>query len=74
VRPALVVNQQNYGAGPSHRIVYPGPTRGRIYAGQPDPKDPSHFTICYVVDGQPCILDGRLDDNDAVTLTRHGEP
>ena len=44
----------------------------RIFAGQPDPNDPSHFTIRYQMWGQEDVLDGRLLDNDDVSLTpRH---
>jgi hypothetical protein len=44
----------------------------RIYAGQPDPGDPAHFTVRYQMWGQEDVLDGRLQDDDQVTLTpRH---
>jgi len=45
------------------------PPMVRMYAGQIDPNDPSHFTIRYEMWGQTDTLDGRLDDNDDVTLT-----
>jgi hypothetical protein len=44
------------------------PPNMRIYAGQIDPNDPSHFTIRYEMWGQTDVLDGYLDDNDRVTL------
>jgi hypothetical protein len=40
----------------------------RVYAGQPDPNDPAHFTIRYQMWGQEDLLDGRLLDDDQVTL------
>jgi hypothetical protein len=40
----------------------PQPPHLRIYAGQPDPADPSHFTIRYEVDGVEHIVDGWLRD------------
>lgn len=46
----------------------------RIYAGQPDPADPSHFTIRYQMWGQQDILDGRLDDTDHVYLKPRKNP
>ncbi len=46
----------------------------RIFAGQPDPNDPAHFTIRYRIWGQEDVLDGRLLDNDRVTLTFRKEP
>jgi hypothetical protein len=44
------------------------PPRVRMYAGQPDPADPTHFTIRYEMWGQSDVLDGYLDNNDGVTL------
>jgi hypothetical protein len=41
----------------------------RVYIGQSDPNDPSHFTIRYQMWGQDDVLDGRLQDDDQVTLT-----
>jgi hypothetical protein len=46
----------------------------RIYAGQPDPNDSSHFTIRYQIWGQEDVLDGRLGDDDQVTLTPRHSP
>jgi hypothetical protein len=46
----------------------------RVFAGQPDPADPAHFTIRYRIWGQEDVLDGRLLDNDRVTLTFRKEP
>jgi hypothetical protein len=46
----------------------------RIFAGQPDPNDPAHFTIRYRIWGQEDVLDGRLLDNDQVTLMFRKEP
>lgn len=45
------------------------PPMVRMYAGQIDPNDPSRFTIRYEMWGQTDTLDGRLEDNDDVTLT-----
>jgi hypothetical protein len=50
------------------------PPLARMYAGQPDPVDPSHFTIRYQMWGQEDVLDGRLDDNDNVTITPRHPP
>jgi hypothetical protein len=50
------------------------PPNIRIYAGQADPADPSHFTIRYQMWGQEDILDGRLDGHDNVTLTPRHPP
>jgi hypothetical protein len=46
----------------------------RIFAGRPDPNDPAHFTIRYRIWGQEDVLDGRLLDNELVTLTCRKEP
>lgn len=40
----------------------------KVFGGQADPADPSHFTIAYTARGLPGTLDGWLTDNDAVTL------
>lgn len=40
----------------------------RVYAGQPDPADASHFTINYVLDGQPGVIDGWLKADGSVAL------
>lgn len=34
----------------------------RLFAGQPDPDDPTHFTIGYEYDGQTGTIDGHLQD------------
>lgn len=41
----------------------------RLFAGQPDPADPSHFTIAFESEGRPGVLDGWLRDGDKVELT-----
>lgn len=46
----------------------------RIFAGQTDPNDPAHFTIRYRMWGQEDVVDGRLLDNDRVTLTFRKAP
>jgi hypothetical protein len=53
---------------------YKVPLAVRIYAGQPDPNDPSHFTIRYQMWGKEDILDGRLGNDDQVTLTPRNRP
>jgi len=40
----------------------------RLFAGQPDPVDESHFTIRYELDGKPNIIDGWLMPDDTVKL------
>ena len=39
--------------------------RLRLYAGQPDPDDASHFTIGYDVDGELGVIEGWLTDKTA---------
>jgi len=41
----------------------------RIYAGQPDPSDPSHFTIRYESGGKIATASGRVDNNGHLSLT-----
>lgn len=40
----------------------------RLYAGQPDPADASHFTIRYESKGSGGTIDGWLRDGDSVKL------
>jgi hypothetical protein len=40
----------------------------RVFAGQADPADPSHFTIPYDLDDQPGVIDGWLRDDEVVLL------
>ncbi len=42
----------------------------KIFAGQPDPVDESHFTINCELDGQTAIIDGWLMPDDTVKLER----
>lgn len=47
---------------------FPIDVQVKVFGGQPDPADLSHFTIAYTVGGLPGTLDGWLADNDTVTL------
>ncbi|MBA2440222.1 MAG: hypothetical protein H0V50_06060 [Thermoleophilaceae bacterium] len=40
----------------------------RVFAGQPDPKDASHFTIDYLLNGTRYTLDGWLKDGGVVII------
>jgi hypothetical protein len=40
----------------------------KLYAGQPDPKDASHFTIRYTAGDEEGFIDGWLQDDDTVKL------
>jgi hypothetical protein len=40
----------------------------RVFAGQPDPNDASHFTIGYELDGAPGVIDGWLVNDQTVVL------
>ena len=56
--------------GGNERMAFsPNPARVRVYAGQPDATDASHFTIRCIIDGIETIIDGHLDDRERVTLT-----
>ncbi len=46
----------------------------RIYAGQPDPADPSHFTIRYEHAGQTHMIHGYLCPDGSIELTRTPHP
>ena len=62
--------------GPGSDRVVPQVDYGnvlRVFAGQPDPADPSHFTIPYRLDGQDGVIDGWLKDNGIELRPRAGE-
>jgi hypothetical protein len=44
------------------------PLYARLYAGQADPADPSHFTIAFEIGDHRDVLDGYLRDDDKVVL------
>jgi hypothetical protein len=44
----------------------------RVYAGQPDPADASHFTIDYEIDGRRGVIDGWLRDQGLELRPREG--
>lgn len=52
----------------------PASSRTRIYFGQPDPVDASHFTIGYDAGGVSGTIDGWLLPDDTVRLTVRDGP
>jgi hypothetical protein len=50
------------------------PRRLRLYAGQPDPSDPSHFTIGYDINGEAGTIDGWLENHDTVRFAVRDGP
>jgi hypothetical protein len=46
----------------------------RLYAGQPDPNDPSRFTIRYDLDGQPGTIEGWVNEHGTVSLAAKDGP
>jgi hypothetical protein len=40
----------------------------RVFAGQPDPNDPAHFTVPYQLNGRPGVIDGFVRTNGRVML------
>jgi hypothetical protein len=48
--------------------------RLRVYAGQADPADASHFTIAYQLDGKAGTIDGWAKDTGVVLRPREGAP
>ena len=45
----------------------------RFSAGEPDPNDPSHFTLPYRVDGRDGVIDGWVKDSGVELRPRDGE-
>lgn len=44
----------------------------RFFAGQPDPRDPSHFTVDYEIGGVKSTIDGWLTDDDFLRIIPRG--
>lgn len=61
-----LISENLLASAPSDRI--------RLFAGQPDPADPSHFTIGYAVNGRPGTIDGWLQDDERVKFRVRGGP
>jgi hypothetical protein len=77
----MLIGPAGIASGPTHQYPPPvafswlsdmtrPPTDGlRLYAGQPDPADPSRFTIRYDLSGRSGEIEGRLkDDGQGVSL------
>jgi hypothetical protein len=50
-------------------VFHPRGARFKYFAGQPDPKDPTHFTIDCQIDGKPMKIDGWLRDDDKIDIS-----
>jgi hypothetical protein len=61
-------------SGHAPSLTYAWAKQARVFAGQPDPNDASHFTIQFEADGKPGTIEGWLNDDDSVTLKVHGAP
>jgi hypothetical protein len=45
-----------------------------VFAGQPDPVDPTHFTVAYDIAGQGGVVDGWVLDKEVILKPRNGIP
>jgi len=45
-----------------------GVSRSQVFAGQADPGDQSRFTVRYAIDGAPGNVEGRLNNDDSISL------
>jgi hypothetical protein len=52
----------------SLRLPRPRSRDLRVFAGQPDPNDPTHLAITFISDGRPGVIDGWVLDDGAVRL------
>ncbi len=60
--------------GEDHDVFHRRGARFKYFAGQPDPKDPTHFTIDCRIDGKPMTIDGWLREDDKIDIsTRTGK-
>jgi hypothetical protein len=68
--PAGCWQNHGYARKESHCGISPLDFAVRIYAGQSDPADPSHFSIGYeAADGRKFRVDGHLRDDDFISFT-----
>jgi hypothetical protein len=67
LRPPVEVLSQTNGGG---LLPFDASDTIRIYAGQPDPNDPSHFTVDYEVNGVRRTVDGWLRDPHTIVIER----
>lgn len=56
--------------GPPLELPLAASDRLRVLAGQPDPRDPSSFTIYYEINGRSGRIDGRLSSGRVVSLVQ----
>ena len=63
----ILLSADPIAADPTRRFSPPFPLR--MYAGQPDPHDPSRFTIAYELRGHRGLIVGVLGDDSRVVLT-----
>lgn len=63
MRPKLLDPHDTEGDGIADNLFHI-----RVYAGQPDSADESHFTIRYEINNKNDIIDGYLQDDGSVTL------
>lgn len=57
-----------FGTGEPLSVILKQGEQFTLFAGQPDPKDNSRFTIRYTMSRKPGTIDGRLRDDGTVTL------
>ncbi len=70
LRPATAAEGIGFHAN-SHLLSLPFDAANKplqFYAGQPDPNDPSRFTIRYKLDGQLGTIEGWVDEGAGVSL------
>ena len=72
----LVTPAQNQGTEPAASVLNirrltPTPYL-RFFAGQPDPKDPAHFTMAYEYGAAPGTIDAHLNNDLTVTILPSG--
>ena len=74
-KPVTVLHPQ-MGGFDCEAALPPGPPgeRPRLYAGQPDPNDPSRFTIRYEYTDRAGTTYGRLLDDDTVSFEHAEDP
>ncbi|MEO6436232.1 MAG: hypothetical protein ABIP55_10810 [Tepidisphaeraceae bacterium] len=74
--PASVLELPHQTASLGTESINFGPTEGllRLFAGQADPNDASHFTVAYTLSNQAGVIDGYLQNDGSVVLELRRTP
>ncbi len=76
VRPGTIIRNPVFIMNAAERNIrcFPFGRTLRVFSGQDDNVDPSHFSFQIEIDGVPEMIDGWLNDNDTILLEQRTGP